>query len=95
MVEFESLLAEQEVPPDFVWLLKYLFSEVLDAATPTWRTACSAPSAASRGTSASSRERRRDGTLESVGGDGLNQRHEKRWRHRSRSPVATGSGRLV
>jgi uncharacterized protein YbjT (DUF2867 family) len=30
MDEFESLLAEQEVPADFVWLLKYLFSEVLD-----------------------------------------------------------------
>jgi uncharacterized protein YbjT (DUF2867 family) len=30
MAEFESLLAEQEVPPDFVWLLKYLFTEVLD-----------------------------------------------------------------
>jgi uncharacterized protein YbjT (DUF2867 family) len=30
MAEFESLLAEQEVPADFVWLLKYLFSEVLD-----------------------------------------------------------------
>jgi uncharacterized protein YbjT (DUF2867 family) len=30
MAEFESLLAEQEVPADFVWLLKYLFTEVLD-----------------------------------------------------------------
>jgi uncharacterized protein YbjT (DUF2867 family) len=30
MPEFESLLAEQEVPADFVWLLKYLFTEVLD-----------------------------------------------------------------
>ena len=30
MAEFESLLAEQEVPADFVWLLKHLFSEVLD-----------------------------------------------------------------
>jgi hypothetical protein len=30
MAEFESLLVEQEVPADFVWLLKYLFTEVLD-----------------------------------------------------------------
>ena len=30
MAEFESLLAEQEVPADFVWLLKHLFTEVLD-----------------------------------------------------------------
>jgi uncharacterized protein YbjT (DUF2867 family) len=30
MAEFESLLAEQEVPTEIVWLLKYLFSEVLD-----------------------------------------------------------------
>ena len=30
MAEFESLLAEQQVPADFVWLLKYLFTEVLD-----------------------------------------------------------------
>ena len=30
MPEFESLLAEQEVPADVVWLLTYLFSEVLD-----------------------------------------------------------------
>ena len=30
MEEFESLLAEQEVPADVVWLLTYLFSEVLD-----------------------------------------------------------------
>lgn len=30
MAEFESLLAEQEVPADVVWLLTYLFSEVLD-----------------------------------------------------------------
>jgi uncharacterized protein YbjT (DUF2867 family) len=28
--EFESLLVEQEVPADFVWLLRYLFTEVLD-----------------------------------------------------------------
>jgi uncharacterized protein YbjT (DUF2867 family) len=30
MAEFESLLVEQEVPADFVWLLTYLFTEVLD-----------------------------------------------------------------
>jgi uncharacterized protein YbjT (DUF2867 family) len=30
MPEFESLLAEQEVPAEYVWLLTYLFSEVLD-----------------------------------------------------------------
>jgi uncharacterized protein YbjT (DUF2867 family) len=30
MAEFESLLVEQEVPADVVWLLKYLFTEVLD-----------------------------------------------------------------
>jgi uncharacterized protein YbjT (DUF2867 family) len=30
MAEFESLLAEQEVPADLVWLLTYLFGEVLD-----------------------------------------------------------------
>jgi uncharacterized protein YbjT (DUF2867 family) len=30
MAAFESLLAEQEVPAEIVWLLKYLFSEVLD-----------------------------------------------------------------
>jgi hypothetical protein len=30
MAEFEALLAEQEVPADFVWLLTYLFGEVLD-----------------------------------------------------------------
>jgi uncharacterized protein YbjT (DUF2867 family) len=30
MPEFESLLAEQEVPAEYVWLLKYLFTEVLD-----------------------------------------------------------------
>ena len=30
MAEFESLLVEQELPADLVWLLKYLFSEVLD-----------------------------------------------------------------
>ena len=30
MAEFEPLLAEQEVPADFVWLLKHLFTEVLD-----------------------------------------------------------------
>jgi uncharacterized protein YbjT (DUF2867 family) len=30
MAEFESLLAEYEVPADFVWLLTYLFGEVLD-----------------------------------------------------------------
>jgi uncharacterized protein YbjT (DUF2867 family) len=30
MAEFESLLTDQEVPPDVVWLLRYLFSEVLD-----------------------------------------------------------------
>ncbi len=30
MPEFESLLAEQEVPAEYVWLLKYLFAEVLD-----------------------------------------------------------------
>jgi uncharacterized protein YbjT (DUF2867 family) len=30
MAEFESLLTEQEVPADVVWLLRYLFSEVLD-----------------------------------------------------------------
>ncbi len=30
MPEFESLLAEQEVPAEYVWLLTYLFGEVLD-----------------------------------------------------------------
>jgi uncharacterized protein YbjT (DUF2867 family) len=30
MPEFESLLAEQEVPAEYVWLLTYLFTEVLD-----------------------------------------------------------------
>ena len=30
MVQYEKLLAEAEVPKDFVWLLKYLFTEVLD-----------------------------------------------------------------
>lgn len=30
MPEFESLLAEQEVPDEYVWLLTYLFTEVLD-----------------------------------------------------------------
>jgi uncharacterized protein YbjT (DUF2867 family) len=30
MAEFESLLVAQEVPADFVWLLTYLFTEVLD-----------------------------------------------------------------
>ena len=30
MAEFESLLTDQEVPADVVWLLRYLFSEVLD-----------------------------------------------------------------
>jgi uncharacterized protein YbjT (DUF2867 family) len=30
IAEFESLLTEQEVPADVVWLLRYLFSEVLD-----------------------------------------------------------------
>ena len=30
MAEFESLLAEHRVPPEFVWLLTYLFGEVLD-----------------------------------------------------------------
>jgi uncharacterized protein YbjT (DUF2867 family) len=30
MEEFESILAEADVPPEFQWLLKYLFSEVLD-----------------------------------------------------------------
>jgi uncharacterized protein YbjT (DUF2867 family) len=28
--EFESILAEADVPPEYQWLLKYLFSEVLD-----------------------------------------------------------------
>jgi uncharacterized protein YbjT (DUF2867 family) len=30
MAEFEALLVEQDAPADLVWLLKYLFSEVLD-----------------------------------------------------------------
>jgi uncharacterized protein YbjT (DUF2867 family) len=30
MPEFESLLAEQQVPAEYVWLLTYLFTEVLD-----------------------------------------------------------------
>lgn len=30
MDEYEKLLSEAEVPQDFVWLLKYLFTEVLD-----------------------------------------------------------------
>jgi uncharacterized protein YbjT (DUF2867 family) len=30
MEEFESILAEADVPADLVWLLKYLFTEVLD-----------------------------------------------------------------
>ena len=30
MAEFESLLTDQEVPADVVWLLTYLFGEVLD-----------------------------------------------------------------
>ena len=30
MDEFESMLAEQELPADAVWLLRYLFTEVLD-----------------------------------------------------------------
>ena len=30
IAEFESLLTDQEVPADVVWLLRYLFSEVLD-----------------------------------------------------------------
>jgi uncharacterized protein YbjT (DUF2867 family) len=30
MAEFESLLTDQEMPADVVWLLRYLFSEVLD-----------------------------------------------------------------
>jgi uncharacterized protein YbjT (DUF2867 family) len=30
MEEFESILAEADVPADFVWMLKYLFTEVLD-----------------------------------------------------------------
>ena len=30
MADFESLLTDQEVPADVVWLLRYLFSEVLD-----------------------------------------------------------------
>ena len=30
MAEFESLLTDQDVPADVVWLLRYLFSEVLD-----------------------------------------------------------------
>jgi uncharacterized protein YbjT (DUF2867 family) len=30
MAEFESLLAEHDVPADVVWLLRYLFTEVLD-----------------------------------------------------------------
>jgi uncharacterized protein YbjT (DUF2867 family) len=30
MEEFESILAEADVPGEFVWMLKYLFTEVLD-----------------------------------------------------------------
>jgi uncharacterized protein YbjT (DUF2867 family) len=30
MDEFATALAEQDVPPDFVWLLTYLFTEVMD-----------------------------------------------------------------
>ena len=30
MEEFESILAEADVPAEFVWMLKYLFGEVLD-----------------------------------------------------------------
>jgi uncharacterized protein YbjT (DUF2867 family) len=30
MAEFESLLTDQKVPADVIWLLRYLFSEVLD-----------------------------------------------------------------
>jgi uncharacterized protein YbjT (DUF2867 family) len=30
MEEFESILAEVDVPAEFVWMLKYLFTEVLD-----------------------------------------------------------------
>jgi uncharacterized protein YbjT (DUF2867 family) len=30
MEEFESILAEADVPAEFVWMLKYLFTEVLD-----------------------------------------------------------------
>jgi uncharacterized protein YbjT (DUF2867 family) len=28
--EFESILAEADVPAEFIWLLRYLFTEVLD-----------------------------------------------------------------
>jgi uncharacterized protein YbjT (DUF2867 family) len=28
--EYSSMLAEQDVPADYVWLLTYLFTEVLD-----------------------------------------------------------------
>ncbi|MCW9014226.1 MAG: hypothetical protein OQL06_10615 [Gammaproteobacteria bacterium] len=30
MDEYEKLLGEAEVPQDFVWLLKYLFTKILD-----------------------------------------------------------------
>ena len=53
--EYTSMLAEQDVRAEFVSLLGYLFSEAWTAATRTWATASSVPSAGSRATSAATR----------------------------------------
>jgi uncharacterized protein YbjT (DUF2867 family) len=67
MAEFESLLVEQEVPADFVWLLKYLFTEVLDGRKrpPGGRRAACARAGAERFRRLRSGPRRR-GRLERV-----------------------------
>ena len=55
--DFAAGLEEQAVPGEWIKLLVYLFYEVLDGAMPTWRTACSGPSAGNRRTSPTMREK--------------------------------------
>ena len=56
--DFAAAAAAQGVPSEFVELLTYIFGEVLDGRNARWPTACSVPSAASRGTSATTRATR-------------------------------------